>query len=114
MLLDKVIIGERIRKLREETFKETRKLFAKRCDLTERCIGQIERGEFLLGLKTLDKIATATGIDTDYILYGKGKNNSTIRKALQTIIDRTDDDQVEMLYRCISIAMKYEADKYKK
>ena len=49
MVLDKVIIGERIRKLREETFKETRKLFAKRCDLTERCIGQIERGEFLLG-----------------------------------------------------------------
>lgn len=115
MALDRLIIGERVRKLREETFKESRKLFAKRCDLTERCIGQIERGEFLLGLPTLDKIAIATGIDTDYILYGKDTdNNSTIRKALHTIIDRSDEDKVDMLYRCISIAMKYEADKYKK
>ena len=68
MALDKILIGTRIRKIREEIFEETRERFAKRCDLTERHIGQLERGDFLLSIQTLDKIAIATGIDADYIL----------------------------------------------
>lgn len=46
MAIDKIIIGTRIRKIREELFDETRDKFAKRCNLTERHIGQIERGDF--------------------------------------------------------------------
>lgn len=73
MALDKVVIGTRIRKIREEIFEETRENFGKRCNLTERHIGQIERGDFYISLKALDKIVSATGIDVDYILYGKGE-----------------------------------------
>ena len=47
MALDKLLIGNRIRILREELFEESRRDFAKRCELTERHIAQIERGEFL-------------------------------------------------------------------
>ena len=113
MALDKILIGERIRKIREETFNESRKNFAKRCDLTERCVGQLERGDFLLSLHTLNKIATSTGIDTDYILYGNGtEEKSTIKQALHTIVDRSDRKQLDLYYHCITRMIEYEAKKY--
>lgn len=107
MALDKIMIGERVREIREETFEETRAEFAKRCGLTDRYIGQIERGEFLISLPSLDRISSATGIDTDYILYGKGKKDkSTMRRALHNIIDKLNKDEVTAYYKCISIIRK--------
>lgn len=38
MALDKIIIGARIRTIREEIFEESRDKFGKRCNLTERHI----------------------------------------------------------------------------
>ena len=58
MALEKLLIGNRIRLIREEFFEESRKDFAERCDLNERYIGQLERGEFLLSMSCLDKICT--------------------------------------------------------
>lgn len=108
MALDKILIGNRIRKFREETFEESRKEFAIRCNLTERYIGQIERGEFLLSLTNLDKISDATGIDTDYILYGKGENNNLkIKENLTNIIDRADKDEIKAIYKCVSTIKGY-------
>ena len=108
MALDKVIIGARIRKIREEVFEETREQFGKRCDLTDRHIGQIERGDFLISLISLDKIASATGIDVDYILYGKGKNDKLkIKQNLNTIIERSDREELKMYYKCISTIKGY-------
>ena len=75
MALDKILIGNRIRKVREQLFKESRAIFSERCNLTERHIGQIERGDFLISLQALDKIVSATGLSLDYILYGKDEND---------------------------------------
>lgn len=114
MALDKIIIGNRIRKIREEIFEESRKEFAKRCNLTERHIGQIERGEFLVGLHTLDKISSLTGIDVDYILYGKGENNKLqIKESMQTLIDRADKEELKMYYKCITTIRSYVIKKEK-
>lgn len=114
MALDKVMIGERIRKVREKTLHESRITFGKRCGFSDRYIGQLERGEFLLSLPTLDKIASATGVDTDYFLYGKGGDDNTkIRHALHTIIDRSSSLQLDMFYNCIHTILFYEANKEK-
>ena len=114
MALDRILIGARIRKIREEFIGESRKDFAKRCDLTDRHVAQIERGEFLISLPTLDKIATATGIDTDYILYGKGENNKLqIKEVLYTLIDRADKDELQTIYRCITTVKGYITKKEK-
>lgn len=108
MALEKLLIGNRIRKIREEIFEESRKEFSNRCNLTERYIGQLERGEFLLSMETLDKIVTATGIDTDYILYGKNeKNRMKIKQNLVNIIERADYEQIKMIYKCITTIMSY-------
>lgn len=114
MALDKVLIGERIRKVREDIFEESRKAFAKRCDLDYRHLSQLERGEFIFSLPTLDKIATATGTDTDYLLYGK-KDNGKLKvvENLYTLIDRANVDELQMYFKCLT-SIKYYTDKKKK
>ncbi len=108
MALDKIVIGARIRKIREKIFDETRGKFAKRCDLTERYIGQIERGEFLISLSSLDMISSATGIDTDYILYGKGEKRKTkVKENLIDIIEKCSKDELKMYYECICTIKSY-------
>ncbi|MCI9245650.1 MAG: helix-turn-helix transcriptional regulator [Clostridia bacterium] len=115
MALDKFLVGERIRKIREEMFEETREKFAKRCDLTERHIGQLERGDFLPGIQTLDKISSFTGIDVDYILYGKEEcNKLQMKQNLHNIIDRADKDEIQMLYRNICTIRSYVSKKTEK
>lgn len=114
MALDKLLIGARIRKIREEILEESRSDFAKRCNLTERHIGQIERGEFLISLPTLDNIASSTGVSTDYILYGKGENNKLrIKEILDTLIENADKDELKMYYKCITTIKSYVNKKWK-
>ncbi len=114
MAIDKIIIGTRIRKIREELFDETRDKFAKRCNLTERHIGQIERGEFLISLKALDCISSATSVDVDYILYGKDEDNKLhIKETLINIIDKSNKEELKMYYKCIKSIKEYMNKKYK-
>ena len=84
MTLDPLLIGTRIRKIREEEYNETRTDFANRCGLTETHIGQIERGEILLSTNALNKIITGTGANANYILYG---NTNSKKSATRVYID---------------------------
>lgn len=108
MALNKLLIGIRVREIRENLFGETRFDFAKRCNLTERHIGQIERGDILLSLNTLDKIASATGISMDYILYGTNKHtNLKARDTLNLLMDRASKDELQMYYKCLTSIKSY-------
>lgn len=108
MALDKVLIEERVRKIREDILGETRKKFAQRCGVSDRYIAQIERGEFVPSIKNLDKIATATSVEMDYILYGKNdKAISHIKEQLYTLIDRCDIEQAQMIFTCLSTMKNY-------
>lgn len=108
MALNKLTIGTRVREIRENLVGESRNDFAKRCNLTERHIGQIERGDFLLSLNTLDKIATAAGVTTDYILYGTNKStNLKARDTLNILIDRATKDELQMYYKCLTTIKSY-------
>lgn len=118
MALDKILIGARIRRIREEMLGETRDIFAKKCNLETRYIGQVERGEFLFSLSTLDQIASATGVETDYILYGKGEHEKlTVKKTLDNMIAKANTNELEMYYKCMTTVkgyVKYEIDRNKK
>lgn len=102
MALDKVIIGERIRYIRKDMLGETRDQFGDRCSISNRHVAQLERGEYKISLKTLDKISIATGVGTDFILYGNRENERrTIEKEiLYNIIERADKDELQMYYKC--------------
>ena len=102
MELDKILIGKRIRAIREDFFEETRSIFANRCNLTETHVGQIERGEIMPSVKTFAKISKSTDISVDYILFGTGEeNNLQIAQKLHTMIDRSTPQDIALYYKII-------------
>lgn len=104
MGLDKIKIGVRIRKMREETFRESRLVFAERCGLSENHLGKLERGEILISVKTLDKICEKSGASTDYILYGKtDETKSTSRNAIEHFLDTSSEKEIDIYLKFISL-----------
>ena len=115
MPLDKLLIGTRVREIREEVFHETRKNFAERCELTATDVGQIERGEILISLTALDKISFFTGTSVDYLLYGKKNDHqSAMRNSINHYLDSCNDEELKMYFKCISSIKAYIYDNKKK
>jgi len=104
MALDKIEIGARIRKIREITYNnETRANFAERCGVSENLLGKIERGEILISVKTLNKICSSTGTESDYILFNKGSENIlSTRRTINTYLDRSSESELKMYLKFIS------------
>lgn len=103
MALDKINIGTRIRKVREEIYHETRQAFAERCGLTENNLGKLERGEILISSKALDKICSKSGSNPNYILYGECENKHlSIRKTIENFLDNSTKKDLKMYFKFIS------------
>lgn len=99
-MLDNLEVGERIRKIREDLHM-TRETFSEMIDISDVFLGQIERGELSLSLKTLCRIVDYTGVSTDFILFGDCKNNNTICK-ITRILNHSSDDTIEYMYKMIN------------
>ena len=67
---DDINTGERLRGIRE-SMKMNREEFSEKIDITDSFLGQIERGERALSVKTLRKVVKYTGVSADYLLFGK-------------------------------------------
>ena len=100
---ENILVGERIRGLREN-FNMSREKFSEMIDVSEVFLGQIERGERSLSLKTLKKIVTYTGSSSDYILFGK--NNNTISK-INNILNTCSTDSLTYIYELIFSSATY-------
>lgn len=88
MVLDNIKIGTRIRKVREEKYKESRQTFSERCGISENHLGKSERGSLRISINVLNKICSATGTTSDYILYGNSETeNLEIRKSINNFLD---------------------------
>lgn len=62
-----VLMGERLRTCRQ-AHKQTMKEFAELCDISERYLADIERGQKAPKLETFVRIANAAGISPEYLL----------------------------------------------
>ena len=106
-------IGERIRKAREH-MKMSREVFSEAVDISDIFLGQIERGERSLSIKTLYRIVSFTGVSTDYILFGNKETNSTSQK-IDRILNRSSEEMKDYYYKIIttsySFFKEYEKDK---
>lgn len=96
---DNIIIGERIRKIRED-LKMNRERFSEMIDISDVFLGQIERGERSLSTKTLVKIVKFTGLSADFILFGNESSNTTIAK-INRILNKCSDSVLEYIYNLI-------------
>ncbi len=98
--LNNIEVGERIRSIRED-LKMSREKFSEMIDISDVFLGQIERGERSLSLKTLYKLVSFTGVSTDYILFGNENNNSTIHK-INRILSKSSDANIKYFYEIIN------------
>ena len=87
-------VGERIRS------KMNREIFSEMIDISDVFLGQIERGERSLSLKTLSKIVSFTGSSSDFILFGNNDSNTTINK-INKILNKSSDTMVSYIYEII-------------
>lgn len=102
---DNIKIGERIRKIREDS-KMSREKFSEMIDISEVFLGQLERGERSLSTKTLVKIVSCTGISSDFILFGTQTPNTTISK-INRILNRCSDDVLDYIYNLIRSTISF-------
>lgn len=96
---DNIVVGERIRGIREN-LNMSREKFSEMIDVSEVFLGQVERGERSLSLKTLKKIVSYTGSSSDYILFGNQENNSTVSK-INNILKNSSDNTIDYMYELI-------------
>lgn len=103
--LNNMEIGERIRSIREGMFM-SREKFSEMIDISDVFLGQIERGEKSLSLKTLSNITSYTGVSADYFLNGNDSNDLTIKK-INRILKKSSPDTVEFIYNIIHSIYSY-------
>lgn len=96
---DNIEIGERLRSLRE-SMKMTREEFSEKIDITDSFLGQIERGERALSVKTLRKVIKYTGVSSDYLLFGKDVNNQTLQK-INNILTLNSEATSDFIYQIV-------------
>ena len=96
---DDIEIGERLRGIREN-MKMTREEFSEKIDITDSFLGQIERGERALSVKTLRKVVRYTGVSADYLLFGKETNNGTIQK-INNILSLNSEKTSDFIYHIV-------------
>ena len=92
-------IGERLRGIRENMHM-TREQFSEKIDITDSFLGQIERGERSLSVKTLKKVVRYTGISAYYLLFGKDTNNETVQK-INNILAVNSETTSDFIYHIV-------------
>ena len=96
---DTIKVGERIRKIREE-LNMSREKFSEMIDISDVFLGQFERGERSLSVKTLIKIVNYTGFSSDFILFGVEDSNDIISK-INRILRKCPDNVLNYIYNLI-------------
>ena len=95
---DNIDIGERLRSIREG-MQMTREEFSEKIDITDSFLGQIERGERALSVKTLKKVIKYTGVSADYLLFGKDSKNNTIEKINNILTINSNNITSDFIYQ---------------
>ena len=97
---DDIDIGERLRGIREG-MQMTREEFSENIDITDSFLGQIERGERSLSVKTLKKVVKYTGVSADYLLFGNNSQNDTIQKINNILTVNSNNLTSDFIYHIV-------------
>ena len=81
----------------------TREQFSEKIDITDSFLGQIERGERSLSVKTLKKVVKYAGVSADYLLFGNQNNNEVEELDINHLmqIRRDSDITSDFIYHIV-------------
>lgn len=79
----------------------TREEFSEKIDITDSFLGQIERGERSLSVKTLKKVVKYTGVSADYLLFGNNSQNDTIQKINNILTVNSNNLTSDFIYHIV-------------
>lgn len=102
---DNLTIGSRIRSIREN-LNLNRDKFSEMIDISEAFLGQIERGERSLSLRTLMSISETTGYSTDFILFGNNDEN-TMNQKINKLLNKSSEKDLSFIYNIVRTALSY-------
>ena len=103
--VNKIEMGERVRSLREGMY-QSRERFSEMIDISEVFLGQVERGECSISVKTLSNLVSYTGSSADFILFGNNSKNTTIEK-IHRILENSSEDTINLIYTMITDIYRY-------
>ena len=110
--LNNIEIGERIRSIRQN-IPMSREKFSEMIDISEVFLGQIERGECSLSLKTLYSVISFTGASADFILFGNNTQCSYVKK-INRMLNHCSEETIEFIYNMIHDIYSYNKKQNKK
>ena len=88
----------RIRKARED-LGYTREKFAEKLDVSVSYLAELERGRTGISVKMLIKVCNVLGLSADYVLFGKDRQDDTLRL---DAIHRIDEKYLPLLDKVIA------------
>lgn len=106
--------GTRVKKYREQIC-ITKEKFAELINRSENYVSELEKGNTSCSVHTLHQIATVLKVSIDDLLYNKDVDMQKVynsREILQNIINRCNDEEVEVL-KDIIVATFPKLDKIK-
>ena len=106
MALDYKLIGERLKKARNEKGL-TQENIAEILDVSVAYLSRIETGKAQVNLKRLDELCSVLGVTNSYILEGASDKSATyLTGELNSILKDCTPDKKELIYQIATIISK--------
>lgn len=112
-MLDKEVLGKRIRHEREKQGL-TREAFAEKLDISARFAGEIEQGKKGISAETLYKICQNVDVTADYLLLGRQNPNMNPAPTIELLnaIPPEYTDMLEEILRAFARTIQTAEKKY--
>ena len=113
ILLDKAIIGKRIRQQRE-FLSLTREEFAERIEISPQFLAEIENGTKGMSAETLYKLCDRLNISADYMLLGRQSTESLQSHIAKLLSEKPGQypDVIEDILRAFLAGIKMARDEF--
>lgn len=85
----------------------TREQFAEAVAISPLYLGQIERGQRAMSLKTFVRIADSLHASTDYLIYGINENKETDKTGIMELIQKCNDRELKLAEEILKLLITY-------
>jgi len=105
-IIDYVKVGHRLR-IERENFNMTREALAELINISPYFLGQIERGERKMSIKTLTAVSQCLHISIDYLIYGSDSAWNNNADDLYSLLRRCSEMEINVFKTIIKVLLPH-------